>query len=55
MILVTMEPGKTVDYQQGLLMSVAGTFHCQGAAGPAGLMPVYTIDGLSAEGARTIF
>jgi hypothetical protein len=55
MILVTMKSGKGVDYHQGLLMSVGGVFHCQKSTGPAGLTPVYAIDGTVAEGARTIF
>ncbi|HXY34754.1 MAG TPA: DUF3299 domain-containing protein [Planctomycetaceae bacterium] len=55
MILVTMKTTKGVDYHQGLLMSIGGTFHCQKSSGPAGLMPVYAIDGTIAEGARTIF
>jgi hypothetical protein len=55
MILVTMQNGKGVDYHQGLLLSVGGVFHCQRSAGPAGLSPVYAIDGTLAEGARTIF
>jgi hypothetical protein len=55
MILVTMKSGRGVDYHQGLLMSVGGVFHCQKSTGPAGLTPVYAIDGTLAEGARTIF
>jgi hypothetical protein len=55
MILVNLDPGKTVDFRQGILMSVGGVFHCQPTRGPAGLTPVYTIDGNFAESARTIF
>ena len=55
MILVTMKTAKGADYHQGLLMSVGGVFHCQKSTGPAGLTPVYAIDGTLAEGARTIF
>lgn len=55
MILVSLSPGKTVDFHQGVLTSVAGVFHCQSATGPAGLMPVYTLDGTSVESSRTIF
>jgi len=55
MILVNLEPGKSVNFRQGILMSVGGTFHCQPTRGPAGLSPVYTIDGNLVESARTIF
>jgi hypothetical protein len=55
MILVTMKSGRGVDYHQGILMSIGGVFHCQKSTGPAGLSPVYAIDGTLAEGARTVF
>jgi hypothetical protein len=54
MILINMEPGKTVDYKKGMV-SVAGVFHCQPAGGPEGLMPVYTMDGTFVESSRTLF
>jgi hypothetical protein len=55
MIMVTLKSGRGVDYHQGVLMSVGGVFHCQRATGPAGLAPVYTIDGTLAENSRTVF
>jgi hypothetical protein len=55
MIMVTMKSGPGVDYHQGMLMSVAGVFHCQKSTGPAGLTPVYSIDGTLAENSRTVF
>jgi hypothetical protein len=55
MIMVTLKTGSGVDYHQGLLMSVGGVFHCQKSTGPAGLTPVYAIDGTVAESSRTIF
>jgi hypothetical protein len=55
MIMVTLKAGRGVDYHQGLLMSVGGVFHCQKSTGPAGLTPVYAIDGTLAESSRTIF
>lgn len=55
MILVNLVPGKTVRYQQGFLMSVAGVFHCQQASGPAGLQPAYILDGMFVENSRTMF
>jgi hypothetical protein len=48
-------PKISVDYHQGVLMSVGGVFHCQKSTGPAGLSPVYAIDGTVAENSRTIF
>ncbi len=55
MILVNMVRGKTVNFQQGLLLSIGGVFHCQQASGPAGLQPTYTIDGMFVENSRTMF
>jgi hypothetical protein len=55
MIMVTLKSGPGVEFHQGVLMSVAGTFHCQKATGPAGLQPVYSIDGTLAENSRTVF
>lgn len=55
MILVNLVPGKTVNFQQGLLMSIGGVFHCQRGAGPAGLQPAFTIDGMFVENSRTMF
>jgi hypothetical protein len=55
MILIDLENGKKADFRQGILMSVAGVFHCKPASGPAGLMPVYSIDSASVESARTLF
>lgn len=55
MILVEMQDGKTVDFSPGLV-SVAGIFHTQRAAeGPADLSPVYAINGIFCEPARTAF
>lgn len=55
MIMVSLAGGKQVDYHQGILMSIGGEFHCQPAHGPAGLMPVYSIDGTYVEKSRTMF
>jgi hypothetical protein len=55
MIMVTLKSGRGVDYHQGMLMAIGGVFHCQKATGPAGLTPVYVIDGTMAESARTVF
>jgi hypothetical protein len=55
MILINLIPGKSTDFHQGVLTSVAGVFHCQQASGPAGLQPTYTIDGMFVENSRTMF
>ncbi len=55
MIMVDMEPGKSIDFKQGALVSVGGVFHCRPASGPAGLSPIYTMDGMLAEQSRTMF
>jgi hypothetical protein len=55
MIMVTLKTGRGVDYHQGIMMSVGGVFHCQKSSGPAGLTPVYSIDGTLAENSRTMF
>jgi hypothetical protein len=55
MILINLVPGKSTDFHQGVLTSVAGVFHCQQASGPAGLQPTYTIDGMFVENSRTLF
>jgi hypothetical protein len=55
MILINLIPGKSTDFHQGVLTSVAGVFHCQQASGPAGLQPTYTIDGMFVENSRTLF
>ncbi|MGE3314217.1 MAG: DUF3299 domain-containing protein [Planctomycetaceae bacterium] len=56
MIVVNMQGGKTVNYREGLV-SVAGTFHCQPSRGLAEVTenPVYVLDGISMERARTQF
>jgi len=54
MILVNMQPGKTVNYLSGMV-SVAGVFHCQPSSGPAGLTPMYTLEGTFVENSRTVF
>jgi hypothetical protein len=55
MIQIEMDFGKTADFNQGILVSVAGVFHCQPSRGPAGLQPVYTIDQALVENSRTLF
>jgi hypothetical protein len=55
MIMITLNSSRGVDFKQGVLMSVAGVFHCQKSTGPAGLQPVYSIDGTMAENSRTVF
>ncbi len=55
MIMVTLKTGRGVDYHQGIMMSVGGVFHCQKSSGPAGLTPVYSIDGTLAENSHTMF
>jgi hypothetical protein len=55
MMMVEMEPGTSVEFHYGILVSVAGVFHCQQASGPAGLMPVYRIERARVEKSRTMF
>jgi hypothetical protein len=54
MILIEMEPGKTVDYYPSLV-SVAGTFHAQAPGKAAGLTTVYRIEGTHFSRAKTSF
>ena len=53
MIYVEMQDGKTVNYSQSL-MAVAGVFRTQNAAeGPANLTPVYGMDAVFCEHAKS--
>ena len=54
MIMVTMQKGKKMDYHRGLV-SIAGTFRTAATQGPAGLLPIYSVEAIQAEKARTNF